>query len=292
MTWQPIVVGADASPEGALAVTLGWTVAAAASAPCHVVHGVREPAHPGLGPGPSEERERFNQQVLEAARRRVTDAIGDTVPSQAIEQLQVRLGNPAWVLARAVEEIQAGLLVLGGKHHVAPVRWFGGSTVHHAVRTIDVPILVAAPTDTTFGKVLVATDLSDVAQPTIKAAVRFAALFGSAMKVLHVVEPLPAVPDVGIELDEREHLRLAEEGIRTLLSSADPGHTAELEVRSGTPARAIADESDRWEADLVVVGTHGKGWVDRVLLGSTTERLLNRLPAPVLVIPSHTPSTT
>ena len=209
--------------------------------------------------------------------------------SPAIDQLQVRLGNPSWVLAGAVEESQAGLLVLGGKHHAAPVRWFGGSTVHHAVRTIDVPILVTAPTDTTFRRVLVATDLSDVAQPTIEIAVRFAALFGSALKVLHVVEPLPSIPDVGIELDEREHLRLAEEGIRTLLDSADTSHTAELEVRSGTPARAIAEETDRWGADLVVVGTHGKGWVDRVLLGSTTERLLNRLPAPVLVIPIRIP---
>jgi len=41
--------------------------------------------------------------------------------------------------------------------------------------------------------------------------------------------------------------------------------------------------------DLVIVGSHGKGWVDRVLLGSTTERLLNKLPCPVLVIPVRAP---
>lgn len=289
MTWQPIVIGADASSEGALAVTLGWTVATAAQARCHVVHGVREATHPGL-PGPSAERERFNQQVVAAARRSVIDAMQETVPREALERLEVRLGNPAWALARAVEETHAELLVLGGKHHSAPVRWFGGSTVHHAVRTIDVPILVAAPTDMSFSRILVATDLSDVARPTIEAAVRFAALFDSTLRVMHVVEPLPSIPDVGIELDEREHLRLAEEGIRELLAAADPAHTAELKVRSGTPARAIAEECDRWNADLVVVGTHGKGWVDRVLLGSTTERLLNRLPASVLVIPVRTAS--
>ena len=41
-----------------------------------------------------------------------------------------------------------------------------------------------------------------------------------------------------------------------------------------------------WGADLVVLGSHGKGWVDRMLLGSTTERLLSHLPTSMLVIPS------
>jgi len=56
-------------------------------------------------------------------------------------------------------------------------------------------------------------------------------------------------------------------------------------VQSGSAARMIADQASSWEADLVVVGSHGKGLVDRVLLGSTTERLLNKLPCSILVIP-------
>jgi nucleotide-binding universal stress UspA family protein len=266
-------------------VTTAWTVAQVTGAPCRILHVAREPAHPALGSRPAEDRERIHRQILDEARATVVDALREHVPAAAIAQLEVHLGNPAWVLARAVEETKAGLLVLGGKHHAALVRWFGGSTVHHAVRTIDVPILVAAPTDAMFPRILVATDLSDAARPTLEAALRFAGSFGSHVKVLHIVEPLPSVPDIGIELDEREHLRLAEEGTQALLSDIDPEHAVQVDVRAGAPARAIAEEAATWEANLVVVGSHGKGWVDRVLLGSTTERLLNRLPSPVLVIP-------
>ena len=51
-------------------------------------------------------------------------------------------------------------------------------------------------------------------------------------------------------------------------------------------AETIAQEATNWNADLIVVGSHGKGWVDRLLMGSTTERLLTFLPASVLVVPT------
>jgi len=41
-----------------------------------------------------------------------------------------------------------------------------------------------------------------------------------------------------------------------------------------------------------VVGSHGKGWVDRLLIGSTTERLLNRLPTSLLIVPINKPAAT
>jgi nucleotide-binding universal stress UspA family protein len=56
-------------------------------------------------------------------------------------------------------------------------------------------------------------------------------------------------------------------------------------VRRGHAAEVIAAASEEWSADLVVMASHGRGWVDRVLIGSVTEKLLNRLPTSVLVVP-------
>ena len=61
-------------------------------------------------------------------------------------------------------------------------------------------------------------------------------------------------------------------------------------VRRGAPVDAIADEAAAWRADVIVVGSHGKSWVDRLLIGSVTEALLNDLPAAVLVIPVAAPA--
>jgi nucleotide-binding universal stress UspA family protein len=48
----------------------------------------------------------------------------------------------------------------------------------------------------------------------------------------------------------------------------------------------ILREAFAWQADLLVVGSHGRGWAERLLLGSVTERLLNHLPTSLLVVPT------
>jgi nucleotide-binding universal stress UspA family protein len=282
MTWRPVVVGVDPSPEGVQAAAAGLAVAQATSAPCHLVHVAKEPTAPHL---PTRDRERLAEGWTAAARGAVEEYLRNRVQPEALERLEVRVGNPTWMLAQAVTQHRAELLVLGGKHHAAPVRWFGGSTVHNAVRTIDVPLLVVTAPMTTFHRVLVAVDQSDAAALALHAAQRFSNAFAATLRVLHVVEPLPSVPDVGVQLNEEEHIRLAEASTNELLDAAAPGRQLDRVVRVGAPARSIADEAAEWKADLVIVGSHGKGWVDRVLLGSTTERLLNRLPTSVLVVP-------
>jgi nucleotide-binding universal stress UspA family protein len=159
------------------------------------------------------------------------------------------------------------------------------------VRAIDVPLLVAAAPLSAFARVLVTTDLSDAAARTIKTAWAFARLFGATVRALHVIEPLPSIPDVGVEPDECAHLEVAESETAASLSTLGLDDAVESVVLCGAPARTIADHAADWSADLVVVGSHGKGWIDRVLLGSTTERLLNRLPCSLLIIPTHGPAS-
>ena len=285
MVWRTIVGGVDESPEGAAAARAARALAAAADATWRLVHVARDPttvapAMPALGDRDRVERE-IRRSALEALRPHLSTAISP----DAIDRVEVRIGNPAWVLAQVVRDVGADLLVLGGKHHSAPVRWFGGSTVQHAVRTIDVPILVSVNPPDSYERVLVAVDLSDAAPPATTTAAQMAQLFQAELRALHVIEPLPTIPDAGIDLDENEHQRLAGTAFDELMAKISIDPRPQRVTRHGLPARAIIEEAEAWAADLIVVGSHGKGWVDRVLLGSTAERLLNRLPCSVLVVP-------
>ncbi|SEW09722.1 universal stress protein [Natrinema salifodinae] len=60
--------------------------------------------------------------------------------------------------------------------------------------------------------------------------------------------------------------------------------TVETEIREGSPSQAIVEEADPAECDLVVMGTHGRGGIDRLLLGSVTERVVRRASVPVLTV--------
>lgn len=285
MVWRTIVAGVDESPEGAAAAGAARALGIAADAAWRLVHVARDPATvapamPSLG-----DRDRIEREIRRSAVEALRPHLSTAIPGEAIDRVEVRIGNPAWVLAQIVRDGGADLLVLGGKHHSAPVRWFGGSTVQHAVRTIDVPILVTVQPADRYERVLVAVDLSDAAAPALAAATQMAQLFQAELRALHVIEPLPTIPDAGIDLDEHEHQRLAGTAFDELMAKISTDPRPQRVTRHGLPARAIAEEAEAWAADLVVVGSHGKGWVDRVLLGSTTERLLNRLPCSVLVVP-------
>jgi nucleotide-binding universal stress UspA family protein len=165
-------------------------------------------------------------------------------------------------------------------------RGLGRSTAHYLVRTLDVPLLVVAQPREPFTRVLTCLDLSDASVATLKTAERFASLLRGELRIMHAVEPfrlmyLPIAP-----FDEEGFAQRSRDALDRLLAPLAPLVREHAVVRMGPAAEAIGEEVSAWHADLLVVGSHGKGWVDRLLLGSTTERLLNALPTSLLVVPT------
>ena len=127
-------------------------------------------------------------------------------------------------------------------------------------------------------RVLVAVDVSYAAAPTVAEATMFAGLFGAELRVVHVIEPLPLIAALPIALDQDAYYRVSKEQFNEEMSRILEGAEVSLVVRRGTAESALSEEVEQWDADVLVMGSHGKGWVDRLLVGSTTERLLNHLP--------------
>lgn len=289
MSWKPIVAGVDESTEGAWAATVAWNIAQLADTSCHLVHATRKIHDLPTWVEEKLDVDELAENLTRATRERVEQSLSGKVPFEALAALDVRMGRPKFVLPRAIEEHDAGMLVLGGKRHSALSRWLGGSTATHTVQTVDVPTLVAIPFEKSIERVLVAVDLSHAAKVTIEAAVRLATFLNASVKVVHVIEPMPDIPSYPMDIQSAYHLEAGKEHFEKFAASLIDDGAVEREALFGPAEPVIAQHVQDWKADVLVIGSHGHGWIERLMLGSTTRRLINDLPASLLVVPVPEP---
>lgn len=284
MSWGPIVVGVDTSPAAAGAVAVGERIAKLANAPFRLIHAVRDAWAPLVAVSADPQVIKMQRLQLAVARHHVNEVLGTVLSDRLRDKVDIVFGPPAVVLQHVMREQHPGLMVLGGKHHSALERWLGGSTSLHVVRSAEVPVLITAGEPQSFRRVLVAADLSGAAGPTIGLAERFARLVGAQLRVLTVFEPLPDLPGVP-PVDPKEYFALAQESLTRDIWPLVKASGVEKYIRHGMVVDTLLREATEWQADVLVVGSHGKGWAQRVLLGSVTERLINHLPTSLLVAP-------
>lgn len=283
MTWKPVVVGVDQSAAGVHAAEAGAMLSNLMGVSCTLVHASRDVwVGPAGGVGLLDVAS-MTGQVADLARDAILTELRGRVPDGLLETLLVRPGPVARVLSDVVAELGAGLVVLGAKRHGTVARWLGGSTAKNAVRALHTPVLVTTGPDRP-QRILVTVDLSEMAGPTLETAQAWAGLFGASLRVLHVIEPLmmgtEGMPVLDVGLYDEQAEQAFEKTIRPQVSYA----RADLVVRRGSALAAIDAEAAEWKADLVVLGAHGRGRMERVLMGSVSEGVVNSLPSSVLVV--------
>lgn len=121
-------------------------------------------------------------------------------------------------------------------------------------------------------RILFPTDFSDASDAAGRTAVALARQYDAELTMVYVVPP---VTDPS-----------PSEGIGALAAELAPRLAVKTEVLSGIPARKIAEYARRQGIDLIVMGSHGRGGLSRVLLGSVAEGVVRRGPCPVLVVPA------
>ncbi|MBI4444973.1 MAG: universal stress protein [Acidobacteria bacterium] len=137
-----------------------------------------------------------------------------------------------------------------------------------------------------FDSVVVGVDFSDASLIAVETALELDSGGATTVYLVHVLEDTPLVLDLaGVTPSlEQELGPEALERLKTLVpAKLREGLTVKTEVVSGSPPHALAEYAKRVEADLIVVGTHGRKGLTRVLLGSTAEALLREAPCKVLV---------
>ena len=143
------------------------------------------------------------------------------------------------------------------------------------------------------GRVLLGTDLSHTSQLATDRAFDLAQRHGAELLVVSVIDPddlHPRTDRVSSRWDQvRDRRHDAAQAL--VLRGRDIGVTVSFLVWTGDPGESIVSAAESERADLVVVGTHGRGAIGRLLLGSVSEHVVRNAPCPVLVVrPASRPS--
>ena len=142
-----------------------------------------------------------------------------------------------------------------------------------------------------FHRIVVPTDFSDCAEEAWALAQRVAEALQSEVVLVHVFieppsygDPMAVPPDKAWEAFEKGRQWVAEALDKIAAKAKDKGLTVRPLMRTGAPAQEIVDLATAEHADLVIMGTHGRGGVRRVLLGSVADRVIRLAPCPVLTV--------
>jgi len=145
----------------------------------------------------------------------------------------------------------------------------------------------------TIRRILVPTDFSEPSDAAVKYGIALAQGFNANLFLLHVLAKAPAEHPGSVEhpIGLFESTRdAAREQLDKMLTDQEAKHVAsEFTTRVGTPYVEIIRYAKDRDIDLIVMGTHGRGGVAHMLMGSVAENVVRRAPCPVLTVrhPQH-----
>lgn len=142
-------------------------------------------------------------------------------------------------------------------------------------------------------KLLVAIDLSDNTDTVVTKARDIAQALKARVWLVHVADPEPAFVgyDVGPQYERdavAEKFRKEHTALQAIANAwrADGIDTTALLVQ-GTTVEILLKEAGELQADMIIAGSHGKGAMRRLLVGSVSEGLLQNATCPILIIPAR-----
>ncbi|MEN9618361.1 MAG: hypothetical protein RL406_598 [Pseudomonadota bacterium] len=142
---------------------------------------------------------------------------------------------------------------------------------------------------TLFKKILVPTDGSDTSKKAVATALQLALERKSQVRLIHAVDELAYVSSHEYSGEMVAYARdyghkILAEGLEQMKAMGIQGDTKLIDFAGARLGDTVSKEALAWGADLIVIGTHGRRGVGRLLLGSGAEQVTRLAPVPVLMI--------
>jgi|GEM_PF-828911 len=222
---------------------------------------------------------------------------GEKLSQEGIEfEGEVLRGKPSEAIVKCAEAKNANLIVMGNKGMGILDRLLIGSTTLATLRSSHIPVLTVKKQaeerppgpPAQMGKILVPMDIGEDVNDALEYGLDLAEIFGAGIVALHVLrletyayEIPPHLLDNLLSAAERELNRR----VNQLRDERGSRVSAEcVAVPAISPALTIADYATRNAVDLIVINTHRRGGIKRVILGSVTEKVVQESKVPVLAL--------
>ncbi|GAA1256648.1 universal stress protein [Sphaerisporangium rubeum] len=279
---KDVVVGVDGSPASLAAVQWATDDAVRAGVPLRIVFVLnRDPYQLRRFPDPEldDQLTRGAAKVLAEAEQIAHARSGEV--DVTTQMLEGAAGEVLRDLAAKAGELVIGTRGMGGFARLV----VGSVSMQVAGRAAGAVVVVPHLPDLTKGEVVLGVDDTPECLPALTYAFEQAARRGATLRALHAWEPdvYPFAPDIGYNMEET---RIAHQtAVASLLAKARaeyPGVQVIEDVRRAHPVEALASASEG--ADLLVVGSHGRGPVTATVLGSVSRAVLHHARCPVAVV--------
>ncbi len=286
-----IVLATDGSEEAALARGAAADISNKTAAELHVVHVWTYVPPPGAAGFAFDDQPRSAEEEAERLLRR--EAWNARVAGGRVVREHLREGRPAEQIIAVAAELDADLVVVGGRRMGRIKRLIAGSVSEHVVRGASCPVLVVCGGTWPARRVVVADDGSRPARKAGNLAAEIANLSEAEVFVVRAYEH-PPEPVGGwsaqdrLELDEalwrnrRDLQKRAEQ-----LEEVAPGRPKTRIINSNAAsAVSLVAEEGEGEQTLFAVGSRGLRTPERTLMGSVSTAVLRAADGSVLVVPS------
>jgi nucleotide-binding universal stress UspA family protein len=140
-----------------------------------------------------------------------------------------------------------------------------------------------------YKRILVPVDGSETSNRAVVAGLQMARENGGRLRLIHALDELAYLTGYEYSADLLQAARdqggrVLTEALGMAQSAGVPADSKLIETAGRRLGEIVAEEARNWEADLVVVGTHGRRGMSRLLLGSGAEQVLRLAPVPVLAV--------
>lgn len=265
-----VLVATDGTDDSAGAIRLG--VALAKTYAAELVGLTVEVENPEFNTLVPNLQEAVEQHAQEALKSFVEETGGNarTVIREA--------SDSAHGIADAAGELAADIIVMGQHAKGGISRLLFSDTAAKVVGHADCPVLVAPRAAWLWGKrILLATDGSERGEAAEPVAAHLAARFRLPITVVTVIT------NSNSEEERAEAQKVVADTVSRLASQ---GMEVEGKVEEGAPGESVVKAAESVAADLIVVGSHGRTGLSKVLLGSVAEKIISDASCPVLIIKS------